>query len=77
MGNYEIRIKIEMVENDTENQGELLKQSDGTFTMNISQSEAVSIDKCEKSLLQTAYPALREALKDHMTDISKKKRPKK
>jgi hypothetical protein len=73
MGNYEIRIKVEMVEKETDNRSELLKEPDGTFTMNISESEATSIDKCEKSLLQTAYPAIREAIKNHMTDVSKKK----
>lgn len=68
-----IRIKIEMTESADEQCMEPTKESDGSFTMSISEADSISIDKSEKSVLQTAYPAIREALKEHLTEQSKKK----
>jgi hypothetical protein len=77
MGNYKIKIKVEVVE--CENQGihGPLEQNDGSFEMVIDGKEAVSIDKSEKALLSTAYPSIREALSKHLENISKKKSLKK
>jgi len=47
--------------------------NDGSFSMTISEQDAVSIDMCEKSVLQTAYPSIREAVSKHLSEISKKK----
>ena len=41
--------------------------------MAISEQDAVSIDMCEKSVLQTAYPTIREAVSKHLSKVSKKK----
>ena len=68
-----ISIKIEMTESDDEQCLEPRKESDGSFTMSISEADSISIDKSEKSVLQTAYPAIREALKQHLSELSKKK----
>jgi hypothetical protein len=73
MGTYKISIKIEIAESDDEKCSELRTEPNGTFTMAISDTDAISIDKSEKALLQTSYPAIREALKQHLTEISKKK----
>lgn len=35
--------------------------------------QGCNIDKCEQALLQTNYPALRDALSAHLTQVSKKK----
>jgi len=45
----------------------------GCFAMTISEKNAISIDNCERSLLQTAYPAIREAISKHLSDVSKKR----
>jgi len=41
--------------------------------MAISEQNALSIDMCEKSVLQTAYPTIREAVSKHLSKVSKKK----
>jgi hypothetical protein len=68
-----ISIKITMTESDEEQCMKPRKESDGSFTMSISEADSFSIDKSEKSVLQTAYPAIREALKQFLTEQSKKK----
>ena len=72
-----ISIKIDMTETNEKQNMELRKESDGSFTMSISEADSISIDKSEKSVLQTAYPAIREALKQHLSEVSKKKLLKK
>jgi len=41
-----------------------------------SYEDIYSIDMCEKSVLQTAFPTIREAVSKHLSEISKKKRKK-
>ena len=48
------------------------KNNDGSFSMTISEQDAASIDMCEKSVLQTAYPTIREAVSSHLSEVSKK-----
>jgi len=40
--------------------------------MVISEQDAISIDMCERSVLQIAYPTIREAVSNHLSQISKK-----
>jgi hypothetical protein len=77
MGNLMIRIKIELVESGDANEHDLQKEGTGCFTRTISEKEAISIDNCEKAVLTTAYPAIRDALSQHLSDVSKKKPRKK
>ena len=63
---------MELVECDDFEQGDLTRQEDGSFSMIISEQDAISIDKVESSVLQTAYPTMREAVSRHLTQISKK-----
>ena len=77
MGNYKIKIKVEMVECDDQDLHSPLEQNDGSFEMIIDGKDAVSIDNSEKALLTTAYPCIREALSKHLEEISKKKLLKK
>jgi hypothetical protein len=51
---------------------EPVKQDDGSFQITIAEPDAISIDKCERALLQTAYPTLREVLSTHLSAVSKK-----
>ena len=79
MGRYEIRMKVEIVECDKQNEHGPKEQNDGSFTMVIDEKDAVSIDNSEKALLSTAYPTIRAALSKHLENVSKKKslkRPK-
>ena len=72
MGKYKIKVKVELVEcNEAEEHGPL-EQEDGSFTMTISEQNAVSIDHCEKAVLRTAHPTIREAISKHLSEISKK-----
>lgn len=79
MGKYEIRVKVEIVECDKQNEHGPQEQNDDSFTMIIDEKDAGSIDNSEKALLSTAYPTIRKALSKHLENISKKKslkRPK-
>lgn len=73
MAKFRIKVHVEFVEcNDPINQ-EPTKNNDGSFSMTISEQDAASIDMCEKSVLQTAYPTIREAVSSHLSEVSKKK----
>lgn len=73
MGNYKIRIKVEFVESDEAEQKTPLKQNDGSFEITMNESDAISIDNCEKAVLQTSYEAIRSALSEHLSRASKQK----
>jgi hypothetical protein len=77
MGKYKIRVKVELVECDDGKENDIQKQSDGSFTMTINEKDAISIDNCEKSILLTAHPSIRDAISKHLAEISKKKLSKK
>jgi len=72
MSRFKIKVKVELVECDDFEQGDLTRQEDGSFSMIISEQDAISIDKVESSVLQAAYPTMREAVSRHLTQISKK-----
>lgn len=76
MKRHRIRVKVEIVECEEENQpisGEPEQIGDGEFELLISEAVAGSIDDCEQALLQANYPALRAALSKHLAEFSKKK----
>ncbi len=70
---YKIKVSVELVECDETENHEVNKNNDGSFSMVISEQDAISIDMCERSVLQTAYPTIREAVSTHLSQISKKK----
>jgi ribosomal protein L13E len=72
MSNYKIKVNIEIVECQEPVQVRPVKLEEGCFEFNISAGRAYSIDDCEQALLETNYSALREALKQHLSEISKK-----
>jgi len=76
MKSHRIRVKVEIVECEAKVQPEAGPQQlgDGEFELLISEAVASSIDDCEQALLQTNYPALRDALSKHLAEISKKRR---
>jgi len=73
---YKIKVRVEIVECTEPVQTSPEKIDDGTFELNISEAAACSIDDCEQALLQANYPAIRDALAQHLSEISKKKRAK-
>lgn len=74
---YKIKVKVELVEcNDSPENG-LTQHDDGSFSQIIEEKDAISIDHCERALLSTAYPTIREAISRHLSEISKKKLSKK
>lgn len=76
MGNYQIKVNIEIVESKDSITNEPNKTGDGGFRLTISEADAISIDKCENALLRINYKAVREAISKHLEEISKKKRLK-
>ena len=77
MSKFKIKVSVEFVECDETENHEVNKNNDGSFSMIISEQDAISIDMCERSVLQTAYPTIREAVSNHLSQISKKKSKKK
>ena len=74
MGNYKIKVNIEIVESDEAISSGPEEIETGVFEFNISPEAATSIDACEQALLSTNYPALRSALAHHLETLSQKKR---
>jgi hypothetical protein len=72
MSRYKVNVKVELIECDDSEQGDLTKHPDGNFSLTISEQDAISIDKVESSVLRAAYPTIREAVSEHLTRISKK-----
>jgi len=77
MGKYKIRVKVEFVECDEAESNSPMKQNDGSFEMSIDGADAISIDNCETTALRTSYEAIRDALSEHLSQVSKKKPSKK
>ena len=78
MGKYKVQVKVELIEcNDDAKEHEPKKEEDGSFTMTISEEDAVSIDNCERAVLMAAHPTIRDAISKHLSEISKKKPLKK
>lgn len=74
MGKYKVVVKVEVIEcNDDAQDHDLKQEKDGSFTMAISEQDAISIDNCERAVLMTAYPTIRDAISKHLSAISKKK----
>ena len=73
MSKYKIKVNVELIECDESEPNNVpTKQKDGSFAMTINEPDAISIDKCEGSVLETAYPMIRDALSKHLTEVSKK-----
>jgi len=75
---YRVRtqVVVEEVEGDVGEDAEVRRGADGSFELMLSADDATSIDKSEQAILATCWPAMRNALADHLQAVSKK-RPKK
>ena len=67
-----IKITIEFldIEDDVEN---IETETANSTSIVINRSEAESIDGCEQALLEVAYPAMRKAMSERLSEVSKKK----
>ena len=76
MRNIEISIKVDIRETETNVSPDesVEKVDDGYFRLVLDGKSEMNIDELEAGLLQTNYPALRDALSHHLESISKKKR---
>jgi hypothetical protein len=78
MGGRTYRIRAQVVVEEVGGEGErpsneVRQRSDGSFEMLLSVEDATSIDKSERAVLETALPAVRAALSQHLSAVSKKK----
>jgi hypothetical protein len=72
METYQLRVKIERMPCSESPTDTPVKQPDGSVQIILSEADALNIDTCEHTLLQTLYPTLRETLSTHFSDVSKK-----
>ena len=73
MPNYEIKIQVDISPTEQDVTPDVLPSADGSFRIIMSRESAQRIDDCEQALLTVNYPALREALARHLSEVSKKK----
>ena len=68
-----IKVKIEFTEcKEKVEVNRLLNNPGGSLSMLIAPNDAINIDKCENSVLEVVYPSIRNALADHLSEISEK-----
>lgn len=75
MGDVAVSIKIEITPLDKSQArtGEVERIGDGHFRLVLSDQDPLDIHALEQGLLQTNYPALRDALAQHLEATVKKK----
>ena len=64
---------MNLIECDEEIDDNPIELEDGSYQFTIDKDAGESIDGSEIAVLNTAYPAIREALARHLESISKKK----
>lgn len=75
MGDIEVSIKIEIkpTAKHPTPAGEVERVDEGHFRLVLSDQDPLDINALEQGLLQTNYPALRDALAQHLEAAVKKK----
>ena len=73
MPNYEIKIQVDISATEQDVTPDVTPGADGSFRIIMSRESAQSIDQCEQALLAVNYPAIREALARHLSEVSKAK----
>jgi hypothetical protein len=73
MSNYEVKIQIDISQTEEEVTRGTHQSADGSFRMVVPCASGQSIDQCEQALLAANYPAIREALSRHFSEVSKQK----
>jgi len=73
MSKYKINITVNLAECDDETDDNPIELEDGHYQYTINGDAGENIDDCEIAVLNTAYPAIRDAIARHMEKVSKKK----
>jgi len=73
MPNDEIKIQVEIRTTDQDVTPDATPGDDGSFRIVIDRDSGQSIDHCEQALLAVNYPAIREALSRHLSEVSKRR----
>lgn len=71
MSNYEIQVQVHIRKTDDDVTEEVHQAGEGEFRTVVSGVSGQSIDACEQALLAVNYPALRDALSAHLSEVSK------
>ncbi len=71
MPNYEIKIQVDIRATEQEVTPDATPSADGSFRIVMDHESGQSIDQCEHALLAVNYPAIREALSRHLSEISR------
>ena len=71
MPNYEIKIQVDIRATEQEVTPDATPSADGSFRIVMDHESGQSIDQCEHALFAVNYPAIREALSRHLSEISR------
>lgn len=71
MSNYEIKIQVDISATEQDVTPDATPSDDGSFRLVIGRESGQSIDQCEHALLAVNYPAIREALSRHLSEVSR------
>lgn len=75
MSDYTLSIDIN-IEKADKNKVQLYEGKTNQIRINLSESEAKSIDSCEKIVLQNSFEAIRSSLSNHLSSISREEAQK-
>ena len=70
MPNYEIQIQVTIRETAAAVSPDAQQAGDGSFRRVVSGASGERIDACEQAVLAVNYPAVREALSRHFSEVS-------
>ncbi len=71
MPNYEIKIQVDISATEQDVTPDATASVDGSFRIVIGGESGQSIDQCEQALKAVNYPAIREALSRHLSEVSR------
>jgi hypothetical protein len=71
MPNYEINIQVDIRPTEQDVTPEATPSNDSGFRIVINRESGQSIDQGEQALLAVNYPAIREALSRHLSEVSR------
>ena len=72
--NLKLRIKVEFVETEEEASVERYPeaQADGSFSLVLPEADELNLSALDRAALDVSFPALREALSQHLAQAGKK-----
>lgn len=69
-----IKVEFEDYEVTSESVTDPIQTEDGSFVVEMPEALETDIDECEQALLRANFPALRDAISQHLARASKKNR---